>query len=169
MSTFELLALVPALNAEGFLTRLIPASEEVPLEQLVVVLYDNNPELIWQLEIMFLPLIEEPSVLQFFVPLPFEINQISISDLARFILLLNTKLSLTGFELREENGWVYYRHLMTCSESELDEELIVNTVWMISYVLDRFAPILREVVEGHKNLQQGIETLAHNLEVSLLT
>lgn len=160
----ELGQLVPALNADGFLTRLVPASDEMPGEQLFVLLGDVEDSTL-SLELMLLPEVSEPTVLQLFVALPFEVSEQSWPDLARFLLTLNNVLALTGFGMDEANGWVYFRHMVVCPDNQpLDAELLLNTVWMVDYQLDRFAPLIRDVAAGGADLAQGLASLEDNLE-----
>ena len=165
MAKPELSQVIAALNRDGFLTRLVPPDDEAPVQQLLVLLGDENEALTWRLEMMLLPEVEEPIILQFFALLPFEVNGASVADLARFILVLNGALILTGFGLSEANGWVFYRHLMPCLDGrELDAELVLTTLWTINYQLDRFAPLLKGIAEGTTSLEQSIRALEHNLE-----
>jgi len=160
----ELGQLVPALNADGFLTRLVPAGEEIPGEQLFVLLGDVE-DFTLSLELMLLPEISEPTVLQLFVALPFEATEHTSPDLARFLLALNNALALTGFGMDESNGWVFYRHLVVCADNQpLNAELLLNTVWMVDYQLDRFAPLIGDVAAGKADLAQGLASLEINLK-----
>jgi len=156
--------IVPALHSQGFMTRVIPASDEVPADQLLVVLDEEAEPASWRVEMVFLPELTEPYILQFFALLPIEVKEATLPNLARFILALNANLPLTGFELDEGSGWIYYRHLMPCPDNRaLDVELTVDTMWLIHYVIDSFAPLLQDVVEGHKTLAQGLEALQESV------
>jgi hypothetical protein len=160
----ELGQLVPALNADGFLTRLVPAGDEVLVEQLFVLLGDLE-DFALTAELMLLPEVSEPTVLQLFVALPFEVSEQAVADLARFLLVLNNALALTGFGMDESNGWVYYRHMVACADNQpLDAELLLNTVWMVDYQLDRFALLIRDVAVGKADFAQGLLSLQSNLE-----
>jgi len=164
MAAPEVGQLVPALNADGFLTRLVPAGDEVPAEQLFVLLGDLE-DFTLTIELMLLPEVSEPTVLQIFVALPFEVSEQAVPDLARFLLVLNNVLALTGFGMDEPNGWVYYRHMVACPDNQpLDAELLLNAVWMVDYQLDRFAPLIRDVAAGNAGLAQGLASLENNLE-----
>lgn len=163
MAAPELGQLVPALNADGFLTRLVPAGDEMPSEQLFALLGDVGGVTL-SLELMLLPEITEPTILQFFVALPFEVSEQALPDLARFLLVLNNVLALTGFGLDEANGWVYYRHMLACADNQpLDTELLLNAVWMVDYQLDRFASLIRDVAVGRTDLAQSLASLEDNL------
>ncbi|MBW4493628.1 MAG: YbjN domain-containing protein [Oscillatoria princeps RMCB-10] len=155
---------LPILHQAGFLTRLIPASEENPTEQLLVVMDDEDSTDLKRLELTFLSGLEDPFVLQLFMGLPCSIQETYKVDLSRFILAVNNHVPLTGFGLKEPEMWVYFRHLMPVNSQGLDGELLAQTIWLIWYVVDRFSGIVKEVAEGNKNLEAGLQALEENLQ-----
>jgi hypothetical protein len=169
MRLLSLAQLIQPLNQEGFLTRLVEADESIDVEQLFVLLDDEDPELTWQLQMMFISQVQSPTLLQFVTPLAMELGTVNLDNLSRFLLKLNTKLLISGFELNEAEEVVYYRFLLPCLDTQLDPTLIVNTIWMISYQLDRFAPLVKEMITTNSSFEQACEQLKKHLSEYTLT
>jgi hypothetical protein len=155
-----------AFQAEEFMTRLVPAGDEVPVDQLMVTLEDADYRAwAWWVELMYLPDLKGPTFLQFFAPLPFTYSSERAAEVARFCHNLNGILPLNGFGISEEHEWIYYRQLMPCPDSGADSNLVVQTTWAIWYVIDRFGGLLKDIVEGSTNLEQARAALEHNLKL----
>lgn len=155
MNVPDLARAAEPLEEEGFENRLVPANETVPHQQLFVALDAEGWNSGLQLELVFVPDLEDLTVLQFFVLLPIDISRAPVAALARFILMVNRYLPVAGFGLSEQDQWLYFRHLMPCPNRELDPATIVNTVWMIEYLISRFSHPIRALVDGSMNLDEA--------------
>jgi len=166
MISNNLSALLPVLEEEGFETRLVSPEEdgEAPSDQLLVALPDEHRPWDWHLELMFLPDLVEPVVLQVFCLLPFQPNPASVGDLARFLMALNNHMPITGFELSESDGWIFFRHMLACTVAGVDSNLLVDVIWMTSYLVDRFGSHIQGIAAGNQSLAQALAALEDNLE-----
>jgi hypothetical protein len=153
--TTELSHLASFLKQQGYHNQLISETGTVPIEQLLVLLGKDYQERTLQLEILFIPKIEELDVLQFFILMPYKLEQVAILDLSRFILFINQELPLGSFGINESRGWIYYRHLNPCFKKEIKDNLILKTMWMINYIINTFNPFIEEVATDRKNFYQA--------------
>ena len=152
----------PLLATCGYCAQTLEASEEVPYNHLVVQLNADYNERYLQLEMMNMPKIDETEVLQYFVLLPYRMKKSNVNDLARFVHILNEQLPIAGFGIKEENSWVYFRHLSTLMSDEIDGMRVINLIEVLSYFISRFGQILEEVAEG-ASLDRGRALLQLNL------
>ncbi|MBN2145916.1 MAG: hypothetical protein JW726_00955 [Anaerolineales bacterium] len=156
---------IAAFKQDDFITRLVVAGDEAPVDQLMVALEDGDYRpWNWRVELMYLPNLKDPSFLQYFAPLPFEYAPGRATEISRFCNHLNENLPLTGFGISEERGWVYFRHMMTCPDNGADPHLVVQTTWAIWYLIDRFGSLVKDIVEGHTNYEQACLALQENLQ-----
>ena len=155
---------VKTFEQDEFVTRIVPAGDEVPVDQLLVALKDEEYRAwTWRLELMYLPGLKEPAILQFFVPLPFTYDAQRAVEVARFCHSLNEILPLNGFGISEEHEWLYYRLLMPCPDRGADPGLVLQTAWSIWYLIDRFGGLLKDLAEGVTDPEQARAALADNL------
>ena len=164
VSTPDLSSLLPAINEQGYTTEIMPPTDAAPVEQLLVFLNMDYRRRQRYVELVFVPEMEELTILQMFVLMPFEIEHSSISTLSRVLLQVNRLLPITGFGLSEHEGWAYFRYLMICPDGSLDPETTATAVWMIEHLLDRFTGLIEEVAKGGMTLEQGERALQRNLE-----
>jgi hypothetical protein len=139
------------LGEEDFPSRLVEATEEVPYDTLLVAVAGEDGEPGWRLELSFLPGMEEQldgaSLLQCFVQVPAAVA--AEGELLRLLARLNTRLPLVGFAYLEEQRMVCFRHLlMLPADDETSAALVVQTTWMISYLLTLFANPVACVAQG---------------------
>lgn len=142
------------LQARGFETHLIEASEAAPVDQLVVVLNPDAQGRERSLWLTPLPDLEADldeglSLLQFMVTLPFQARVESEAALARQILQLNNALPLGGFGLRQPEGVIFYRAvLMLGPEAAINDKIVGETVTLISFLLDQCSQTIEAVTRG---------------------
>lgn len=92
--------------------------------------------------------------LQFYVDLPFSVEPSAFAELARYVLLLNAGLPLTGLGIREADGAVYFRHLAMVIDHPVPDRLVTETLEVIERILDRYSEDLEAVAAGRKTLAQ---------------
>jgi hypothetical protein len=135
------------LRRAGFAAGLDP-SPEVPCHTLVVrMLADEGVGVpYWQIALAFVPdlerEVESVSFLQCFSMLPYAIAPAAAQEVTRLILQTNATLPLVGFGYLEQPRAVYYRHVQMLPSDALEKSApaVEQTAWMITLLLDRFAP-----------------------------
>lgn len=144
---------------------------EIPFDQLEVVLGedDQGREQLMTLRLMAQRMeLEEPDsprpqrseyFLQFFVRLPFSVEDRAIGEVSRTILFFNKSLDLPGFGFSEVDRMVYYRYPLYTADGEVNDELMMGIVGMIMLCLDTFAPMIEQVAKGEVTLNQVVEGL----------
>jgi hypothetical protein len=140
--------LVAEFRDGGIDVTLVPESLGAPA-QLVVSIddaesggpsTDNHPHL--RINTYFVPDIDNPPVLQYFVTLPYTVDPTRVDELARLLCMINTNLPLTGFELSEHNEVMVFRHTHAISVRPLDPGVIAWTWAMIRSAVIEFGPLL---------------------------
>lgn len=150
----ELHEIETCLNAEGMTTLLQPASPEQPLEQLLVLLELEDADTRLAVELLYVPDIEEEfeavKLLQFFVTLPFEIDETKVRLACDALMRINYTLPLMAFSYQEEGHYLYFRHVLMLpkSASASDKDVIVQTVWLIFYVIETSYPTIAAALPG---------------------
>jgi hypothetical protein len=152
------LSQILAALQEEFTTQLIAGHDEVE-DQIWIDLGEDSQGRSRRLELVFLPREDELSYLQFFVMLPFAAPADRTAELSRLLLSVNLKLPLVGFGLSEPEQWIYYRTIMPCSHRELDAELVLHTIWLVFYMVERFSPIIEQLSAGNIAIGQAFESV----------
>jgi len=159
----HLTAIQTFFNESGFETHLEPASEETPFDQLFVSLGRDEEmrDLTLQVRLydQILPdganrnELSHPRFLDFFLVLPFEVEEKAIAASARMVSLVNKVTLLPGFMLSETDHLLYYRYIYP----SLGEEILPSNVEMILstilYQMETFAKPLEEVSRGTKTYE----------------
>ena len=138
----DLVQIQEALDSENLTTVLEEATEQIPVDRLLIELprEDSSQEL--QLELLFIPGLDEElegkKLLQFFVYMPVEISQSARDELKTAILDVNLNLPLMAFGLDTENQFVYFRHVAMFGKdlAAKDLEVVTELVWMVYYVVE---------------------------------
>ena len=99
VSTPDLSSLLPAINEQGYTTEIMPPTDAAPVEQLLVFLNVDYRRRQRYTELVFVPDMEELTILQMFVLLPFEIEQ--INGVAQ-VIVSGGRERLLRIELEEE-------------------------------------------------------------------
>lgn len=161
------------LEKTNFKCEILPASDQIPIDQLVVGLGPDEQDRVRYLVIRTAEqdLSSQDTLLgitssarryceiQFHVVLPFRVNIENIPDTARLILLLNKGMELPGFELSEVDQIVLYRHAFVVPEDDLDERIVLSLVGMVQVLLQAFTQPLEIVATGQQSLQAVLESV----------
>ena len=160
------------LTAEEFTAQAMPASAQAPADQLIVQL---EPErLNWKLhaELAFTSDLERAKntggaqpeeeddnrdYLQFFVLLPLRFSPERAGDMSRLVAMINNTLPLIGFSISENQGWVFFRHMMLILDSKVDPAAVCENLTMIEYLIETFGRALDELSSGNKTLIQIVK------------
>lgn len=95
--------------------------------------------------------------LQFFVPLPFTVAEISAAEMARLVGLINNFAPLMGFAYNESGRLVYFRHLLIVLDGHIDPEIVAVSLDTVQYLIDTFGAALQDLASGARNLQKIID------------
>jgi hypothetical protein len=155
------------LNNEGYTTQEVPASEQAPADQLFVQL--NPDPLDWDLhaELAFIGDLDpeknldgnkegenQIDYLQYFVLLPIVCPLEKAGDMSRLVTLANNALPLVGFSISENQGWVFFRHLMLCIDGKIDHRIVSETLMTMEYLIGTFGNALEDLASGTKTFDQ---------------
>lgn len=146
-------------NQNNLFTQLVPQNEQVPFEQLFVLLGQDHKKRDLRLEMLVLPNMEELDMLQFFVHLPFSPNPTTLPNAAQFIQFLNEQLPVGHFCINEANGWIYFRYVMAQPAGNVNPETAYQVFWMVDYVVKNFVQVLEDVIEGDKDAKSAKNAL----------
>lgn len=144
-------------NAAGIVNHLIPESwlgepgraEAVLMPaQIVVPLHANASGRAPEALVYFLPVFEDPPVVQYMVFLDHTIEESAASNLARFIALVNSNLTITGFEMSEAVRRVVFRHTHSIGTQPLDPGVIAWPLEVIRQTIDRYDALIGFVAAG---------------------
>ncbi|MBC6476581.1 MAG: hypothetical protein GDA56_01015 [Hormoscilla sp. GM7CHS1pb] len=158
----ELEEIKHALDDEGFSTLLEVESAKFAVDRLLIIGEITEIEQPLILELIYMPLakqdLERIKLLQMFAALPMDRKEGTEGDLKDLILSLNSKLPLIGFGWQESQKMVYYRHVLALPEegTSSDGATVVETVWMIFYLLETCCGAIKAVGKGEKTLAEAI-------------
>lgn len=116
--------------------------------QLLVPLGDGRSADAPVVQIYFLPWLENPPAVQYIVFLDHEIAESAGPDLARFVALLNSNLTVTGFEINEHLGQVVFRHTHAVTASVVDPGVIAWSLTMVRAAVEHFGPLVEYMAKG---------------------
>lgn len=159
------------LEEHNFSCTLLPLSEKLPIDQLVIELVRDSQarERVLLIRAARQDLSQNDALLgitsrpqnyqelQLIVTLPFYVIEAQIPEVARFILLLNKGMELPGFELSEVDRLIFFRHACVVPEDHLDERILLSIIGMIEILVDTFGSQLEAVATGAQSLQQIVE------------
>lgn len=133
-------AIHDGLNAVG-----VPAEIEVAtpgIEQVFVALESGQ-----RMEIMQVPNVEAPSILQFYIPLAHAGEGVDRDALRRFLSVLNLRLPLPAVELLEPSGNLHLRYMLACLDEAIDFERVLLTCRMLAFEAAQFGPVVQTAVD----------------------
>ena len=139
-------------NAAGIENTVVVPTETVrgvtAPAQMVIPIGPDRFDRIPQIHVYFLPALEDPPVVQYMVPLDYEIDAAHVEDVARFIALVNSNLPLTGFEMNEKSGMVVFRHTQAVSTAPLDPGVVAWPLTIIRFAVESYGPLIEVVANG---------------------
>jgi hypothetical protein len=159
------------LETKQFKCEILPPSEQIPFNQLVIAL---DPDYLDRPRILIIRSIsrdlsasdeligitsEKKSYreIHLIAVLPFQTVENCFAETARFIMLLNKGMELPGFELSEVDRLIFYRHAFVIPEDGLDERILFSLVGMVELLLDSFSESLESVATGKQSLREILE------------
>ncbi|MEO1261794.1 MAG: hypothetical protein AAFZ15_23525 [Bacteroidota bacterium] len=154
-----LILLQQSLNVAGLATHLAEPTEAVPVYQLRVLLESKVAGEEVVCEIMLLPELPEPAVLQLFVPFPFFVEFERIGELARFLHMVNNAMPLHGFGMMESSREVYFRQLLPFRQDALDHQLVIESFFVFDASIGLFVETIRQLAVSEITFDQATEEL----------
>ncbi|ACE83489.1 type III secretion system chaperone family protein [Cellvibrio japonicus] len=150
-----------ALEGESFASRLVPETADGPATLLVALAMEGHPQGGLQLELSFLPAMESQlaglSLLQCFVAIA-GVTHEGKPELRRALASINRFSPINGFGLLEHQGILYFRHtLMLLPGQQLNVPLVIQTAWLISYLLELFGPGLSQLAGQGGSLEDAFK------------
>lgn len=147
------------LDKEEYSITHLPASDEVPVERLLLLLGFDRKQRELKLEIMERLQTQDiqnflssdlfiPSRLQFKVDLPFKVKDLAINDVSAFIHFINQATDLPGFEFNELEGQVMFRYIWVTSSDHLDKQLVISILDSIRFNLVMFSEMIESLSDG---------------------
>lgn len=103
---------------------------------------------------LFLRIIPESHLLQALLFLPTPLKSSAISDLARFLHLLNKELDLPGFCLDETAHVVFYRLIMPATNNKIDLNLLETYLNVIQKIAETFFPVVAALAQEGITLEE---------------
>jgi non-homologous end joining protein Ku len=144
----ELLGLLAEeLRSGGIAATLTPHQGATPA-QLVTPIGEDSIGRSLRVHAFFLPDIDDPPVLQYFVALPYAVQPGMFSNLAQFVCTLNADLPLTGFEAVPTSDVIVFRHTQAVSVRPLDPGVVAWTLAMIGAAVREFGDLVEAVAGG---------------------
>ena len=159
----DMSALAGPLTEAGFPAMHFHPSDVQPFNLVRAVLDPDEDEPSLYLEVVPVAGLQDLHILQFLVGLPADIVPENCETLARYLLDLNVEALLGGFGMRADNQLLYFRAMVPQATNALDIPLLVETVWTISYLVDRFLPLIKPVAAGEQTLDEALGTLRRHL------
>lgn len=144
----ELILLLSEEFVAGGITNSVVESDGTAPMQMLVPLAADRQNRIPYVHIYFLPLLEDPPVMQYMVPLAYDITDDAVADLARFIIFVNANLPITGFEFNEANGLILFRHTHAISTQPLDPGVVAWSLEIIRYAVEIYGQLIETVAMG---------------------
>lgn len=173
MIKLKLKSIKKFLKLQGFICEMHTATEELPLDLLLVYLEDAEEfkGMVLQIRIVrqklededeIMELREEPGILQhvqFSILLPYEVKREFVGDLARLILLFNRSIDLPGFEFSEMDKMVLYRHTGLYQGGKISEHVLVSIIGNILTSVEVFGGYLEALGAGERTFREIVEEI----------
>ncbi len=114
-------------------------------------------------QLMFLPGMDDPQVLQMYVGLPAAVEPSGYDRLCRFLAAVNGPLPIGAFGLLEAEGIVYYRLNEPIGDDGLEPTVVSWELSLIDLIVSRVGPLVEDVALGME-LDEGRSRLLAMLD-----
>ena len=164
--TAELSFLSGYLAELGFESELVERSETLPMPILISSIGGDAAGRPRLLHFLFVPIEEDQleilQLLQIHTLFPYEVEADYLTETEKLLSVINQKLGMGYVGIDQENA-VYYKYLFAKARYQpLDQALIVETVQLFIFLMERFSNVIESVVTG----QQDSGTAAATLQVT---
>jgi hypothetical protein len=106
---------------------------------------------------MFLRQLDGGNLLQMLTFVPCTIEKDSLFDLARLLHMINKELDMPGFCCDEDSRTVFYRIVVPCISSQIDENLLQAYINTTKEVCGMFGTIVQAVALKAMSLDEMME------------
>jgi len=150
------------LFRETFAATFDAATAELPSDRVNVSLDVERIASPLQLQIIQIPASPNDqaagvAMYQFYVPIPIGVSEAAADEVRRLLPAVNLVAPLMGFNLHEDEGFVYFRYVLLTPASATAGPTIARTVWLIYFTLDNLAADVAEVAAGHRTAAQVLD------------
>lgn len=159
----ELQRLGALLSKEAYEIEVLPASDLVPYDRLLVRLESfEEKNRIWQLELSYLPRLEKElenvSILQSFVALSDGSPDEHRHSLSQLIVKLNVKLPIGCFGLLDNPRLLFFKHnaMLPNDNHAVSWQIVRELVPMTAYLITTFSESLIQVATGERTIDEAI-------------
>ncbi|MBS0655445.1 MAG: YbjN domain-containing protein [Verrucomicrobia bacterium] len=114
---------------------------------------------------IFLRSLHEGELLQFLTFIPCYVEQSKVSDMARFLHMLNKELDMPGFCIDEGSLTVFYRLVLPTLKKEYNEDAFEAFINTSQTICKSFATVIEALAIGAMTLEEIIKK-AHELRGS---
>lgn len=150
------------LTQEAYQVQLVPAAGAVPYDTLLVklVLFENENR-VWQLELSFLPGLEDDlddvSILQCYVTLSEHTAEENRAGLERLIVKLNAKLPIGGFGLLDNPKVLFFKHnaLLPNDNQVASFPIVHEVIPMTGFLIETFSEPLIKMATGEATAEEA--------------
>lgn len=161
-------AIKSLLENEEYGCTLSPASQQIPVDRLLVFLGLDDKKRERLLEIVASPPLPTqefalpsnavlPIRIQFGVKLPFKVQDLSLNQASSLLLFLNQMLDMPGFELNELEGTILYRYVWIIHPTAIDGPLLMSILGAIMVNLGLFSDSIESVASGKMSFNDLLE------------
>lgn len=160
------------LESYDFQVKLQEKNEEVPIDQLFIYLGEDDQDrpLILHLRLFKQRFQQEANgkpenevsfqelyFINFFIALPFAVEEKMFGDLARLVLMINKVCAIPAFGLSEVDKIVYYQCTHLCEEDEMNPDLLLTMIALIMQQIETQLKTFESVSSGQESLKSVIE------------
>jgi hypothetical protein len=156
----ELGFLEDILSDMGYTVQLIEKSPHVPYHVLLVALEPDSKGRPLQMTLTFYPVGEEDVkntlLLQYFIELPFEIDEKGLARLKELLPYINNKIVLGHVGITDGQNKLHYRYVQALPiTSPVSEVAVSDVIILVSYTPLLFNDTLEELAEGKITVEQA--------------
>lgn len=162
----ELGYLEEIMNELSYPTQLIERSPEIPYHTLIASLDHDSKNRVRELACTFYPLSEKEAnnvlLLQYFLELPFEIQEQAYPELYELFTSLNNKSVLGHFSITEGKPKIHHRYIQTVPRDTLlaeVEEATAEIITLFNYTSLMLGDMLEAVASQERSAKEAIEML----------
>ena len=161
--TAELSFLSGYLDELGFESELVERSETLPMPILISSIGGDAAGRPRMLHFLFVPIDEEHleilQLLQIHSLFPYELGVDYLAEVEKLLSVINQKLGMGYVGIDQENS-IYYKYLFAKARYQpLDQNLIVETVQLFIFLMERFSGLIEGVATGEQDLATALADL----------
>lgn len=156
----ELGYLEAIVSGMGYATQLVERSRQIPYHTLLVGLEPDDRGRPRQMAITFYPVsredVENTMFLQYFVDLPFDVDQEGLARVKELLPDVNNKAVIGHFGITEGQNRLHYRYVQALPADRIvTAEAVADVIVMVHYTPRLFEGILEELQEGKISVEQA--------------